>query len=146
MKKKEFPRNTVELNLKDDFPLNQDITVAFWVDPSRQVISDLFRIVGMSTENMDALPEGEKEALDDRYFECVSLVFVDCDIDGIDFGTPESAREAFDDERLPWGVFHQAMLLYMERLTEEYAALKNALRRAKRLSNSGETKETKDNE
>ena len=146
MKKREFPRNVVELNLKDDFPLNQDITIAFWVDPSRQVISDLFNIVGMSSEAMQELTENKRQELDDRYFECVSLIFVECDIAGIDFSTPELAREAFDDERLPWGILHQAMILYMDRLTEEYSALKNALRRVKKLSDSGKESEKKDNE
>lgn len=146
MKKKEFKRNVVELNLRDDFPLNQDITVAFWEDPSRQVISDLFRIIGTTGDEMDELSEVEKEALDDRYFECVSLIFVDCDIKGISFNTVESSKKAFEDERLPWGVFHQAMLLYVDRLTEEYSALKNALRRVRKLSDSGETSETKDSE
>ena len=72
-----------------------------------------------------------------RYFECASMVLVDCDIKGIDFSTAESTEEAFDDERLPWGIFHQAMVMYIARLTTEYEVLKNALRRARALSDSG---------
>jgi len=140
MKKKEFRPNTVTLNLRDDLPLKQDISIEFWADPSRQVIFDLFEIFGLASDELDDIPEADKEKMNARYFECASLILVDCDIKGIDFSTPETTTAAFDDERLPWGLFHQALLLYVSSLIEDYEVLKNALRRVKELSNSGTEK------
>ena len=140
MKKKDFKPNTIVVNLRKDFDLNQDINIEFWADPSRQVIFDLFEIFGLASDELDATPAADKEKMNARYFECASIMLVDCDIKGIDFSTPESTAKAFDDERLPWGLFHQALLLYISRLIDDYEVLKNALRRVRELSNSGKEK------
>jgi len=136
MKKKQFRPKTTKLHLDKDLGLGQDITIEVWTDPSRQIITDLFEILG-ATDRLDETEEADKEKMNRRYFECASMVLMDCDIEGIDFGTAESTEEAFDDERLPWGIFHQAMIMYISKLTEEYEVLKNALRRVKMLSDSG---------
>lgn len=138
MNKKEFKPNVTTLNLRDDLPLDQDINVEFWKDPSREVVFDLLRIMGTTPGELDDFTADEILNLDDQYFECASLIFVDCDIKDIDFSTPDSTREAFDDKRIPWGTFHNALLLYVGKLMEEYEVLKNALRRVKSLSDSGE--------
>lgn len=145
MKKKQFKPKTVIKHLDKDFGLEQDIRVEFWADPSRSVIFDLLEVFGMSdTDELDEIPEAEKERMNARYFECASMILVDCDIDKIDFSTPESTEAAFDDDRLPWGIFHQALLMYLAELMEEYQVLKNALRRVSELSSSG--KESSKNE
>ena len=146
MRKKDFKPNTVTLNLHDELPLEQEISIEFWKDPSKSVISDLFRIIGMNVEQLQELSDEGREELDNRYFECASLILVDCDIKGIDFSTPETTKQAFEDDRIPWGLFHQALLLYLDKLTEDYSALKNALRRVRRLSDSGDKNSKKDNE
>ena len=139
MKKRQFKPNTQTLHLEKDLGLGQDINIEFWVDPSRQIIFDLLEIFGLSgTDSMDEIPEAEKDRMNRRYFECASAILVDCDIEGIDFSTAESTENAFDDERLPWGIFHQALMMYVARLTDEYQVLKNALRRVKELSASTE--------
>lgn len=139
MKKKQFKPKKQIKHLDKDFGLGQDIKIEFWSDPSRVVIFDLLEIFGMSgTEELDEIPEADKEKMNTRYFECASLILLDCDIEGIDFSTPQSTEEAFDDERLPWGIFHQALLMYISELIDEYQVLKNALGRVKELSNSGE--------
>jgi hypothetical protein len=118
-----------------------------WTDPSRSVLLDLIKIFGWTKSGTDKkLTKEEIDEMDDRYFECASLVLVDCDIENIDFDTPESTRAAFGDDRLPWGIFHQALLLYVGILMDEYIALKNVLRRAKETSNSGKEKNNEDNE
>lgn len=137
MKKRQFKPNTVKLHLDKDLQLGQDITIEVWEDPSRQIIADLFQIMGSQDSDLDEMEELDKERMNQRYFECASMMLVDCDIEGIDFSTPESTELAFEDERLPWGIFHQAMILYIAKLTEEYEVLKNALRRARALSGSG---------
>jgi hypothetical protein len=138
-KKKQFKPNTTILNLKKDFPLEQDIELEFWLDPSRQIIFDLFEIIGATTEEVEESTDEEKIRMSKRYYECASLILIDCDIEGIDFSTAESTEAAFEDERLPWGIFHQAMVLYLDKLMTEYDMLKNVLRRANVPSDSGET-------
>jgi hypothetical protein len=145
-KKKQFKPNTVVVNLKKDFPLEQDIELEFWEDPSRQVIFDLFEIIGATTEDLAETSDAKKEKMSKRYFECASLILVDCDIEGIDFSTAESTEAAFEDERLPWGIFHQAMVLYLDKLMTEYDMLKNVLRRASVPSDSGETSNSAETE
>jgi len=138
MKKKPLKQNVSILNLKKDLNLEQDITVAFWKDPSRAVIFDLLEIVGLSgAPDISEMPDADREKMNRRYFECVSLMIVDSDVDGLDFSTPELAEESFEDERIPWGTFHKAIIVYLARLTEDYEVLKNVLRRVKELSNSG---------
>lgn len=138
MKKKEFKQNIEILHLEEDFGLGQDIKIAFWKDPSRAVIFDLLKIVGVTREDdLSEMPEIEREKMNTRYFECASLVLVECDIEGIDFSTAELTEKAFEDERIPWGTFHKALIMYLARLTDEYEVLKNVLRRVKELSGSG---------
>ena len=142
MKKKKLKQNVEVLNLKKDLGLEQDITVAFWKDPSRTVIFDLINIVGTSrNDDAEDLPDADKEKMNNRYFECARLMLVDSDVEGLDFSTPESTIAAFDDERIPWGTFHVAMIVYLSRLTDEYEVLKNALRRVRELSDSGNEKQ-----
>jgi hypothetical protein len=146
MKKTPYKRNTVVLNLKEDLQLRHDIDVEFWEDPSQQVVFDLLGIVTLSYnegEELDKEQELEITKLNDRYFECASLILVDCNIEGIDFSTPQSAEEAFYDERVSWGVFHQALIAYLARLMDEYGMLKKALRRLRDQLNSGTESETK---
>lgn len=145
MKKKKLTQNTEILNLKKDLGLEQDITVAFWKDPSRTIIFDLISII--SDDDAESLSDEEKEKKNFRYFECASLMLVDSDVPGLSFDTPEKTMLAFDDERIPWGTFHQALLMYLAKLTDDYQVLKNALRRAKKLSSSGnEEQETQENQ
>jgi hypothetical protein len=123
-------------HLDKDYDLEQDITVEFWKDPSRKVVMDLLEILGRQTS--DSITEEEAERIDVRYYECVSLIIVDCDIEGISFDTPDESRAAFEAEFLPWGIFHQAMMLYVAELTREHSILKNVLRRVSAKQNPPE--------
>lgn len=138
MKKKQFKPKTVSKHLDKDFELGQDITVEFWKDPSRKVILDLLEILGSSSSDASSRDEDEAAKMDIRYYECVSLIIVDCNIEGIDFDTPDSARAAFDADFLPWGIFHQAMMMYVAELTREHEILKNVLRRVSGKQNPPE--------
>jgi hypothetical protein len=130
MKKKQFKPNTVLRHLERDYPLGQDITLEFWKDPSRSAIMDLLRIISRSTrEDGVEMTDEERDRINARYFECASLIIRDCDIEGVDFSTPAAAEKSFDMDTLPWGIFHEAMLLYVDELMEKNERLKNALRR-----------------
>lgn len=143
MKKRQFKPKTQALNLKDDLFLDEDITVEFWENPSRNVV---FTLIEVLQANAKELSSTEADEINRKYFDCASLILVDCDIEGIDFDTPESTEAAFLDKRLPWGIFHQAIMAYLGKLVDEYQVLKNALRRVGVLSDSGEDKKKKENE
>jgi hypothetical protein len=138
MKKRQYKPQTKILNLRDDLGLDEDINIEVWRDPSRQACMELLLIFGQ--QNSDAVKElSEEDAakMNDTYFHYASMILTDCDIKGISFSTPEETQKAFDDERLPWGIFHMALMVYLSRLTDDYQVLKNALRRVRELSNSG---------
>lgn len=138
MRKREYKPQTKILNLRDDLGLDEDINIEVWTDPSRQACTELLVIFGnQGSDEIKELSEEDAEKMNDTYFYYASMILVDCDIKGISFATPEKTMEAFDDERLPWGIFHMALMVYIARLTDEYQVLKNALRRVKELSNSG---------
>jgi len=143
MKKREFKPNTQTLNLKDDLFLGEDINVEFWENPSKEVVFTLIEVLQADTKKLDQI---EAKELNKKYFDCASLILVDCDIKGINFDTPESTEAAFLDKRLPWGIFHQAIMAYLGKLVDEYKVLKNALRRVGVLSDSGKDEKKKENE
>lgn len=150
MKKRPYKKNTVIYNLKEDLGLSHDIDVEFWEDPSQAVVFDLLDIVGTAYFTDDDEEEKTIEAIkklnlmNQRYFECVSLIIVDCSVDGLDFSTAESSEEAFYDERIAWGAFHQGIIAYLDRLLDEYDLLKKALTRVRGLSNSGTESDEKE--
>ncbi len=138
MKKRQYKPQTKILNLDKDLGLDEDINIEVWTDPSRQACMELLLIFGrQNSEEIKELSDEDAAKMDDTYFHYASMILVDCDIKGISFSTPEATRKAFDDERLPWGIFHMALMVYIAQLTDEYQVLKNALRRVKELSNSG---------
>lgn len=147
MKKKKYVPETTIKNLRDDYDLGANIAVAFWSAPSQSVVLDLMQILGSArAEDIDEIESDRFEDMDKRYFECVSLLIVDTNVDGIDFSTPEKTREAFYADHLPWGIFHLAVLMYVAELSESYEYLKNLLRRAAQLSSSGTSKSEQENE
>lgn len=137
MKKRAFKPPTVVRNLKDDYDLEADINVQFWKNPSQEVTIGLMRIIGMSGSGDEQATPEEFEELDNLYFEYMSLLIIDTDIEGISFDTPEQAREAHFAKFLDWGIFFQAAIMYLNELTNDYENLKKLLDRVARLSTSG---------
>lgn len=144
MEKRAYKPNTVILNLKDDLGLTRhDVNVEFWKDPSREVC---FSIMSILRADIETMTPDEVDKMNRNYFECASLLLIDCEIEGLDFSTPESTERAFHHKGLPWGIFHEAIIAYISYLTTEYQVLKNALRRVLELSNSGTEKSDKESE
>jgi hypothetical protein len=138
LRKRDYKPQTKILNLRDDLNLDENINIEVWTDPSRQACMELLLIFGrQNSDEIKELSDEDAAKMDDTYYHYASMILVDCDIKGINFATAETTRKAFDDERLPWGIFHMALMVYIAQLTDEYQVLKNVLRRAKELSNSG---------
>lgn len=142
MKKRAYAPKTVIRNLdgktEKDYELEADINVKFWKSPSQDVVLDLMGFLGDARSgNIEDFEPEELKQMNERYFECVSLMIVDTDIEGLDFSTPKKAEESFNADFLPWGILHLAILMYIAELSENYGQLKNLLRRAETLSDSG---------
>lgn len=143
MKKRDYEKETVWLHLDKDLHLGRDINVCFWKDPSQHYTMELLRVTNTRIEDKS---QEEVQQLNKDYFDVASNIFIDCDINGIDFSTPESTEEAFYHKDLPWGIFHETLIAYLARLMTEYQVLKNLLRRANVLSSSGTDKHDEEEE
>jgi hypothetical protein len=143
MKKRKFTPNKVWLNLDKDLNLNQDINVAFWEDPSRPVI---FALLEIFNTDVNKQSKTELEKLNKHYFKNATLILLDCDIEGVDFSTVKSTEEAYNHPELPWGIFHEAVIAYIAKLSDEHEVLKNVLRRVGVLSISGTDKNNEEEE
>ena len=143
MEKRKFVPKETWLNLDEDLNLNQDINVAFWEDPSRPVI---FTLLEVFNTDVDKQSQAELKKLNKRYFANAALILLDCDIEGVDFSTVKSTEEAYNHPELPWGIFHEAVIAYLAKLSDEHEVLKNVLRRVGVLSISGTDKDSEEEE
>ncbi len=147
MRKRQYKPKTKILNLDKDLGLSEDINIEVWTDPSRQACIELLTIFGrQNSDGIKKMSDEDAQKLDDTYFHYANMILVDCDITGVSFATPAKTKEAFDNENLPWGIFHMALMVYLSQLMDEYQVLKNALRRVKELANSGKEKSTNEEE
>lgn len=147
MRKRQYKPKTKILNLDKDLGLSEDINIEVWTDPSRQACIELLTIFGrQNSSGIKEMSDEDARKLDDTYFHYANMILVDCDITGVSFATPAKTKEAFDNENLPWGIFHMALMVYLSQLMDEYQVLKNALRRVKELANSGKEKSTNEEE
>jgi hypothetical protein len=96
-------------------------TIRFWRDPSRQIVFTLLDTITMTAE----------KDIDTNFWEAVSEVIVDCDIEGLDFSTAEKARESFDNPHISWGVLFDALFGYVSWLLTENEKVGKALARPK---------------
>lgn len=143
MKKKAYPKKTVYRHLKNDLGLDEDVTIEFWANPSRAVCMNIMLVLGAafdaeSKKRIEGLADLEK-----MFYESISELIVDTDIEGVSFDTPESTMKAFEHPGIPWHVFTDAIIVYISELTNKYEPLKKVLSLYSSESTSGqETKET----
>jgi hypothetical protein len=128
-----------DLNI-EDFPH----TMRVWRDPSRQVVFTLLDTITMTSEKLDGLDDAAKKDLDSAFWVAVSEVIIDCDIEGLDFSTPEKAKESFDSPHISWGVLFDVLFAYVSWLLTENDRLKKLFRPASNQPASGENKKRLD--
>jgi hypothetical protein len=145
MEKRSFQRPYIDLHAERDLGITGiDHTFRTWKDPSRPVVFALIDMVGMSKERLDKLSEQEKQLIDMEFWSGVSKVFIDCDIAGLDFSTPELAKASFENPDVSWDMLYAVLLGYLNRLIEENESVKNAIARLAAISHTGRANDNKD--
>jgi hypothetical protein len=127
--KKPFERTTVTYNTNTDMGLSASHQFAFWADPSRHIVVTLVDTIMANEERLNKMSDDEKRQMDTDWWNCVSKVIVDCDIEGLDFSTPEAAKASFDNEEVSWGWLLDVMGFYIGRLLAENKRLGELLKR-----------------
>ena len=127
--KRPFDRSTVTYNTERDMGLKGSHDFVFWDDPSKEVVMTLVDTVSMNEERLNALSEEDKKRMDSEWWSALSKVFIDCDIEGVDFSTPESTKASFDSENVSWGYLLDVAFFYVGRLLAENKRLGEILRR-----------------
>lgn len=141
-----FPKKSVRIELPD-LGYEEETYGAFWFefwkDPSRTVVFDLLNPIVQSVDDLRALKETEQIETSDKFFEAVSRLVMDTNIDGLDFSTPQSAQESFRHPDLPWGFMYGVVTSYVLRLLETQQSLKKMLHESVETLNSGDDKKKK---
>jgi hypothetical protein len=130
--KRTFEKGTVKYNTETDMGLNGSYNFLFWDDPSRPVVMTLVDTISMNEERLNKMSVEEKEKADADFWKAVSQVMIDCEIEGLDFSTPEKAKTSFDSEIVPWGWLWDVLVFFIGRLLAENKRLGELLARLKK--------------
>lgn len=147
MAKIKFPKKSVRINLPDlgyEEELYGEFWFEFWKDPSRAVVLDLVNLIVQSVDDLRNLKEEEQIETSDKFFDAVSRLITETNIDGLDFSTPGLAQESFSHPDLPWGFMYGVVTSYVLRLLETQQSLKKMLHESAETLNSGSDKKTKE--
>lgn len=111
--KKPFDKTVVVKNTHDDLGLEPNHNFAFWADPSRATIMKFLEVIGTKRDELDEKSEEELEEMNRRFWESVSQIVVDCDIEGLSFDTPEDAEASFDASHVDYGFMTDVVASYV---------------------------------
>jgi hypothetical protein len=143
--KRPFEKATITYDTVKDMGLSGGShKFAFWDDPSRTVVMTLLDVITTKEEKLESMSEDEKRQLDADFWKCVSSVMVDCDIEGLDFSTPENAIRSFDNENVSWGYLMDVLMFYVGKLLAENKRLGEVLRLIAARTASGPNKKQKE--
>jgi hypothetical protein len=147
-KKKKFEKTYKVFNTKKDFDMQQDHNFAFWADPSQATVMTGLQILAFQGNEtaIDSLAPEERVALNDRFFEFVSDVVIDCDIEGTDFSTPEEAHRSFNDPSIDWEFMYAVLIRYFNHVLTEAEALKKTIEAIEKTLSSGANKKNEEEE
>ena len=137
-KKKKFQRKYKIFDTKKDFDMQQSHKVAFAEDPSREVVFGIFEIASLKPANFDEMTEEDSAEIDERWYHYMSEIIIDTDIEGLDFSTPDSTRESFNDPSVDWTFFIELVARYVGNLMETHHTLGKVLRAMNEEADSGE--------
>lgn len=116
LQKRPFQKSTVVYDTKEDFGFSQSHKFEFWNDPSRTVIFGLLDVVSTKEDKLDKMSEEDKKKLDDDFWGYVSQLIIDCDIEGLDFSTPQAAKDSFEKPYVDWGFMYSTLISFVGKL------------------------------
>lgn len=131
LQKRPFDKTTSTKNTKTDFGLENEHEFILWRDPSRQVVMAVIETVTLNEDRLSKMTEQEKQELDDRFWDAVSRIFVDCDIEGLDFSSPAKAKQSFDSPNVDWNFLWEVLIHYVTDLVKENDKIGSFFRRSR---------------
>jgi hypothetical protein len=120
--------------------------IEVWSDPSKKLILDILSMVMISAQELAALTKQEQDELYNDYLRAVEGIFLDSNIEGLDFSSQEAIRESLSSEHLPWNFFYDLTVAYTSWTLLFHDKIKKVLRLQNVTSNSGESKKEKESE
>lgn len=128
MNKISFPKIEESLTMDELGVLDAPgVVFTFWKNPSKPVVIAIAEVVMAAADELRALDKIEMERLEERYYNAICELIVDCNISSLSFDTPENARLAFEANDVPIGFVHQVITSYLSHLLKFNEGVKKAL-------------------
>lgn len=144
--KKPFQKTYVILDTKEDLGIDSQEAYKFalWEDPSRQTIMKFLGVINTKRDELDEKSEEELEELNARFWESVSDIVIDCNIEGLSFDTPEEAEASFDAPHVDYGLMTDIVAAYVYSVLTKSRALKKSTNPGSKIVDSGERQKSED--
>ncbi len=126
--KKKTVIDVTDLGMEEEY---KGIKFVMWADPSIAVIQSV----------LYAQTGDEKELTDedaDQYFDALTELLIDSNIEGISFATSKDVQDSFDAMGVPWGFVSMVCALYCVKVIDESEALKKMYGLLEEAETSGE--------
>lgn len=128
MEKISFPKIYEDLTCDDlgitDAP---GVVFRFWKNPSKPVVVAIAEVVMAAAEELRGLDKLKMEQLEERYYNAICELIIECNVESLDFSTPEKARLTFEAPDVPIGFVHQVITSYLAYLLKFNENVKKAL-------------------
>jgi hypothetical protein len=118
-----------------------DFYIEVWDDPSKPHVISIIEMVFASKKDVLG---GEGDELYRRFKESISAVFIDTNIEGLEFGTPDDIDESMNSEDLPWGFFMEIVWRYITMMLETSNKLKKLFGLPNEILSFGQTDEKRE--
>ena len=129
-----FPKKKVVIDVVKDLGMSEEyagVQFVMWDDPSITSLAKVF----VST-NKDDESTTQEDA--DGYFDALTEILIDSNIDGVSFSTREDVIDSFDAIGLPWGFVSQVATLYCLKVVSESNSLKKVFGLSEVVETSGD--------
>lgn len=138
MQKIPFPKQKETLEVSeldiDDAP---GVMFSFWANPSKAVVNALYDVIYLSMEKAASMSSEQMRDLNERYYLALSELIIDCNIESLDFSTPEAVERSFDAPDVPINFVYRVVVSYLSRLLDLNQSVKKALALHHLASDSG---------
>lgn len=144
MKKIKFPKKTKLVNVTRDLGMDEtyeDVEFLVFDDPPRSIVGAIMRAITLTDE--EAAQDNSQQIVDE-YFEAVTELIIDCNIEGLSFNTADETVESFESKIIPWGFLYDFVVFYISYLITESDRIKKALAMPGNNPDSGIANEKKD--
>jgi hypothetical protein len=123
-----FPKQTEILTCEElGIPDAPGVTFEFWKNPSKGVVTTISDVIMASADQLLSMDRMSMQDLEKRYYLALCELIIDCNVESINFDTPENAMKSFEAPDVPMGFMLQVIASYMARLIQFNDTVKKAL-------------------